>query len=536
MRNPADVAAETNSYELRRKQAFEDLVKLIAESAPPKSLGLGGDNGVWIDGLADDSACIAIAEALKSNTSIVKASFSVEMRGHGEDRFDGVTESGTKALGLALKHNKNLKHVTFYYFKIDASAAEAFSDAFRANSTLERLEFSSCQLSDLTAMALAPGLKANTGLKSLTIFQGQITGLGARALFEALRFNKTLKEISMGQNPISDHGLEYLSEVIKTNTTLSDISFEQCHIGPIGAIALGNALKINQSLQRVNLTNNKIGDIGITALAEALKTNQSLRSLSLYDHYATDAGCKAMGRALQQNSTLTYLHFSNKKMSKNYLDWISQKLTYNKLSTQIREKERPAALTFLLGLRDLDKNFEKPGFKTESYLQTLHASGIYDENLRFPILEYVLPFQKPVSIKKSGPQSSTAQISSKNGDLTPSLAMRYVLDLSLLTLILNACMRSEDNNILPEPEVALRRAAAAGRTEVIEKLIEIVKDLDINQADPDGNTAIMIAKDKHRDEAYDLLLKAGAKVPVEAAVESTVENADEKDRGKRKFE
>lgn len=103
------------------------------------------------------------------------------------------------------------------------------------------------------------------------------------------------------------------------------------------------------------------------------------------------------------------------------------------------------------------------------------------------------------------------------------LQERNILDLQKVVSLLGLCKLKKDGDILPTPELALRRAAAAGKIDLIRDLIKNVKDIDINEKGPDsGKTAAIFAQEKGHLEIIKLLQEKGT---FEAVLAATPEEA-----------
>lgn len=134
---------------------------------------------------------------------------------------------------------------------------------------------------------------------------------------------------------------------------------------------------------------------------------------------------------------------------------------------------------------------------------------------------------RPIVISKAGmPLGLSSQVETKSLKETDThmpaaltfsgypkdLVSRNIVHLPSLMFVLKKCTLKKDGDIVPTPELALRRAAAIGKLDVIQELLKLVKDIDINQPGPDsGKTAIMYAKEYDRKEMVEFLRKAGAK-------------------------
>jgi len=92
--------------------------------------------------------------------------------------------------------------------------------------------------------------------------------------------------------------------------------------------------------------------------------------------------------------------------------------------------------------------------------------------------------------------------------ISSDLSKRNIEDLNSLVSLLKKCKLKKDTD-LPTPEIALIRASAAGRIDILKALTRMVKDIDINQPGPEsGKTALDFANTK---EVIEFLTALGAK-------------------------
>lgn len=87
---------------------------------------------------------------------------------------------------------------------------------------------------------------------------------------------------------------------------------------------------------------------------------------------------------------------------------------------------------------------------------------------------------------------------------------RNILDWEKFENALKQCLVEKDKYALPYPELALRRAAADGKLEVVKTLMETVLDLDINQKGVSGMNALMFSKKFKREKMVNFLKSKGA--------------------------
>lgn len=89
---------------------------------------------------------------------------------------------------------------------------------------------------------------------------------------------------------------------------------------------------------------------------------------------------------------------------------------------------------------------------------------------------------------------------------------RDVKDLDALIELLKKCQIKKDGQTLPTPELAFRRAAALGSIDMLDKLINLVKDLNINAPGLEsGKTALDFAQATEKNQATQFLIRIGAK-------------------------
>ena len=87
--------------------------------------------------------------------------------------------------------------------------------------------------------------------------------------------------------------------------------------------------------------------------------------------------------------------------------------------------------------------------------------------------------------------------------------------------ILNRVKTKNDGDNIPEPEVALRRAAADGLADVIQALVENVQDLDLNQCgNTSGRTALHFATIYGRTNVVSQLITLGARQDIRDKVKN----------------
>lgn len=129
---------------------------------------------------------------------------------------------------------------------------------------------------------------------------------------------------------------------------------------------------------------------------------------------------------------------------------------------------------------------------------------------------------RPLNVSETGKISSSIETKSlkemERNTQTPLIFEECPKDLekrnvTALITVLKQCRTSKNGDGLPDPELAFRRAAATGKLDVLKALLELVKDIDINQPGSEsGKTAIMYAQEYGHKEIVAFLRKAGAKL------------------------
>ena len=253
-----------------------------------------------------DQGAADLAEALKQNMSLTELNLSA----------NDISAQGAAALAEALKQNTSLTQLNLSqrYLSsnsISAQGAAALAEALKQNSSLTQLDLSNNGISDQGAADLAEALKQNTILTQLYFYGSFIGDQDAAALAEALKQNTSLTQLDLSRNCISAQGAADLAEALKQNTSLTQLYLSHNGISDQGAADLAVALKQNSSLTQLNLSNNGISDQGAADLAEALKQNTSLTQLDLYVNFIRERGAAALAEALKQNTSLTQLNLSD---------------------------------------------------------------------------------------------------------------------------------------------------------------------------------------------------------------------------------
>lgn len=234
--------------------------------------------------------CVAMAEALKTNTSL--RTLRLWRNGIGDD--------GCTALAEALKVNAALQELNMEDNDIGERGCAALAAALAVNSTIKSVFLPDNEVGDAGCVALAGALKVNESIQHVDLWNNGVRGEGCVALAEALKVNGTVWDVELGDNCIGDFECAALAEALKVNTAVRYVDLWSNHIQDAGCAALADALKTNTSVQKLNLEGNRIQDAGCEALAAVLKTNTALKSVNLSRNLVGLWGVEALAEAAAQ--------------------------------------------------------------------------------------------------------------------------------------------------------------------------------------------------------------------------------------------
>jgi hypothetical protein len=192
------------------KNSFNTIILALKLNIPLKLLILKNNQ--------IDNKVIAIAEALKTNTTLLKLA------------LDGnyIISSGVRVLAEALNINTTLVTLNLNSNKIYRSGISALAKTLKINKTLKTLYLKFTSIDKEGAKLIANALKQNTTLLKLDIQQNSKFGdEGAKEFADALIQNTTLTELCVGNNDIRDEGATALATALKTNTTLLKLDIVQ---------------------------------------------------------------------------------------------------------------------------------------------------------------------------------------------------------------------------------------------------------------------------------------------------------------------
>ena len=192
------------------KNSFNTIILTLKLNIPLKILILKNNQ--------IDNKVIAIAEALKTNTTLLKLA------------LDGnhIISSGVRAIAEALNINTTLTILSLNSNRIYRSGISALAKTLKINKTLKTLNLEYTCIDKDGAILIANALKQNTTLLKLDLRKNFKFGdEGAKEFADALLQNTTLTELCVGDNNICDEGATAIVEALKINTTLLKLDIVQ---------------------------------------------------------------------------------------------------------------------------------------------------------------------------------------------------------------------------------------------------------------------------------------------------------------------
>ena len=214
------------------EEIFKDLKNgLLTDSIKATIEKSQTDTGSFVLNFADDiikpSFFKLVVKFLERNGSLKKLSLN----------GSALNISEIQALTDALKNNKSLIELNFFYANMRDKGAELFADALRRNTSLTRLSLWNCRIEDVGAKALADALKTNPSLVMLDLWRNHIGDEGALALIDALKVNDSLFLFKIEDNPISDTVLKDFQKVTASKDHLTVIPCSLPRVYSIGSVA-----------------------------------------------------------------------------------------------------------------------------------------------------------------------------------------------------------------------------------------------------------------------------------------------------------
>ena len=297
----------------------------------------------------DDEGAIAIAEALKVNTTLKEINLS---------HTYAITDEGVIVIAEALMVNKTLERINLQESRITDRGATVIAEALKVNKTLKEINLSAnSDITDEGVIAIAEALTVNKTLERIDLLNSTITEYGTTKFIEHLEYNSSLQEfgflsrsieiesfikvaralkennalnsIYLFVNDNGDTAAHEIAEMLCTNIKLQKLNLYLKDITDEGAIIIAEALKVNKTLKEINLSNSQFTDEAAIIIAEALKVNQSLEILDLSGSQFTNEGAIAIAESLAENTTLKEINLSSNNIENEGAIAITEALKLN---------------------------------------------------------------------------------------------------------------------------------------------------------------------------------------------------------------
>lgn len=134
---------------------------------------------------------------------------------HLDLSYNGITEQGSEAMALALKHNPKMKTMDLAGNKMN-NGIVAISNALPTNRRLQHLSLSSNNITSKSTQSLGHALQRNYHLRHLTLSDNGIDDAGAAHLMPAVANSHSLRSLDLQYNRICSKGDTNLSEASGT--------------------------------------------------------------------------------------------------------------------------------------------------------------------------------------------------------------------------------------------------------------------------------------------------------------------------------
>jgi len=240
-----------------------------------------------------------LAEALRSNSSLLRLNFRLSSLGMGE---------AAALLGDSLSRHRRLRSLNVAGTGLDDRTVVDLLRGLARNRNLIDLDVGFNDFSTGTGCtALADSLsRAMPPLRRLRMRDdGLSPDSGVDAFFRSVSRNARLRFLDISGNQLGDCGARYLADALIVNRTLREVCIENCRIGFEGCAAIARALRANCSLRSLQLSRNAIGDRGFESIADGLRYNRCVTSVGANQCLVGNAGLQRLLEALEHNVTVT---------------------------------------------------------------------------------------------------------------------------------------------------------------------------------------------------------------------------------------
>ena len=200
----------------------------------------------------DDSACVKIANELKSNTSLKGLVLSCnKIQCSGAIELFQALKGNSTLIEFSLSDNNQVTHGDS-----ETQVAAAIADMLKAEeSSLKFLDLSNCDISDIVCEGIACGLLENTKLKELLLKQNKFT---VRGITELLKSAKCLEYLDLSCNPqlaITGNDNEIgqaFEHMLRSNTFICSLSLRRSINDKIAKLIIAG-LRFHQSVRELDV-------------------------------------------------------------------------------------------------------------------------------------------------------------------------------------------------------------------------------------------------------------------------------------------
>ena len=379
------------------------IAEIIQENKSITALNFNKSDEFNHKNIQEDDWIVAIADALKKNTSITSFNFvnncitdnpikviAKALKNHTsitdlDLQLHEITDAGAEAMAEALQENTVIKKLLFWYNHINAQGEIAILSALKKNQSITDLDlFRACNLSNEGAIILAKAINSNK-YKSLAI---AVSEKNAEVIAQAIAENTSISLLNLSHGDSDCKCINAIAKAIEKNNAITSLELKLV-MKMEGAIVLAQAIKNNTSITSLDLSDNFIDGESAEALAQAIKENSSITSLVLFNNEIGDEGAEAFAQVIKDNASITLLDLSCNYIGKEGLEAVVKALEGNCTITKLlfenyssRDSISPELITKLSDLLKRNEQYliDKRFFKTKIASFAHFSDGFYNHN------------------------------------------------------------------------------------------------------------------------------------------------------------
>ncbi|KJE90017.1 hypothetical protein CAOG_009423 [Capsaspora owczarzaki ATCC 30864] len=137
-----------------------------------------------------------------------------------------VGDAGALAIAEALKVNTTVTKIELCQNQIGEVGARALAETLKVNETVTWIAIWRNQIGDAGASAVAEALKVNKTVTCLILAENRIADAGAQAIAELIKVNKTLAWLNLSWNFIGEVGIQAIADAREFNPTQIDLNID----------------------------------------------------------------------------------------------------------------------------------------------------------------------------------------------------------------------------------------------------------------------------------------------------------------------